>query len=211
MKSNNYFFCMLIYSWAFLLVWVSVSFSLRGMVFAGILLPIFVYLKYVNKQKPLSYLMLSGQFSLSGLVLGFFLGAIIAGTTALKASLLNSGTLYLLWPWEDLANIVVGASLVEEILFRGLLLQKLIDLLSFFRANIVTSLLFTAIHLPTWLADGFTCSEIYSIAAYIFAFSLVLGYVFYRSRSLWAPIAMHAANNYAALAALGLVYTSPYL
>jgi len=190
---------------------VSVYYSYRGMVLAGVILPILIYLKYADKKKPLSYLLLSGQFSFTGFALGLLFGTVIVGTTALRAALTNSGSLYLMWPWEDLASIVLGASLTEEILFRGFLLQNFLGLLPFLQANILTSLMFTAVHLPTWLADGLTGWEIYSNAAYIFIFSCLLGYVFCRSRSLWTPIVLHAANNYSALAALGFVYISPYL
>lgn len=210
MKISNYKLCLIVYSWSFLLVGLSVYYSLRGAISAGIILPIYSYLKYVDKTSPTSYLLLSGRHSITGLAWGLLLGFIITGTTAFTASF-YSGSLYLIWPWEDLANIVIIASLVEEILFRGFLLQKLLEVLPFYNATIITSLLFTVIHFPTWFCNGVNGADIYIEAAYIFVFSTLLSFVFYRTKSLWTSIILHAANNYSALAALGLAYTSPYL
>jgi len=64
--------------------------------------------------------------------------------------------------------------IIEEIPYRGFMLQKLAERLGFWRANLITSLLFLAIHLPGWIA-----------------------------LQLWAPILTHSANDFLSFVVFG--------
>jgi membrane protease YdiL (CAAX protease family) len=94
-------------------------------------------------------------------------------------------------------NSIIGTSFlvgfIEEIPYRGFMLQKFAERLGFWRATLVTSLLFVAIHVPGWLAlHQFRVGT----AASIFVIGVVLALALKWSRSLWAPIIAHSANDF---------------
>ncbi len=84
--------------------------------------------------------------------------------------------------------VIVAAPLCEEFVFRGILLQRWATKWSPPIALILTSLLFGALHL-----------NIVGIGL----LGLVAGVLYYQTKSLWAPIALHAINN--TIASLSLV------
>ena len=79
--------------------------------------------------------------------------------------------------------VVLVAPLVEEIVFRGIVLASLRERWGDRAAILVSSLVFAALHL-----------NLFSFLP-IFAVALVLGALFVRSRSLWVNIACHSAFN----------------
>jgi membrane protease YdiL (CAAX protease family) len=95
-------------------------------------------------------------------------------------------------------GLVVGAPLVEEFIFRGLLLRGWwVARRGRLWAIPLTSILWTALHVQYDLP----------VLAYIFLLGIVLGYARILSGNLWIPIAMHAANN--ALATWEVLRLSP--
>ncbi|MEL6777732.1 MAG: CPBP family intramembrane glutamic endopeptidase [Cyanobacteria bacterium J06597_16] len=82
--------------------------------------------------------------------------------------------------------LVVYAPLVEELVFRGILLQRWGTKWGLRRGVMASSVLFGLLHLNNPL--GLTL------------FGLVMGLLYVRSRSLWVPIVCHALNNMAAVA-----------
>jgi len=87
----------------------------------------------------------------------------------------------------------------EEILFRGFILGKLSETTSFARANVITSILFIAIHQPNWLwVNGFQ-PWIPVVSGGIFILSLLLGWLVQRTNSLYPAIAGHIINNFIAI------------
>lgn len=85
-------------------------------------------------------------------------------------------------------GIVILAPLGEELLFRGFL-QKFLEehWEDVTRAVLVTSLFFAIIHLnPFWLIQ-------------IYILGVILGYLAWRTGSIWAGFILHAANNLLAL------------
>jgi membrane protease YdiL (CAAX protease family) len=85
----------------------------------------------------------------------------------------------------------------EEWLYRGYLLPAITGAGTPFRtANVVTSLLFVAIHLVGWAFQGaFLANTLSVYPLTIFVLSLALGYLRHRTGSLVASILMHAGNN----------------
>ena len=73
--------------------------------------------------------------------------------------------------------------ITEEIAFRGLIQHWLHTVLKPWRAILLTSALFTALHLSAL------------IAPYIFLLGLLLGWVKWKSRSLYPSMLMHIAHN----------------
>lgn len=113
-------------------------------------------------------------------------------------------------PWLTFAqclNTVCIAGFVEEILFRGYFLQKIKASFSFWKANLFVSVLFVSIHFPIWYmnADKMARGSIAwaQLITFIFGFSLLQGWLFRKSNSLWPCILLHMMNNFMALALIG--------
>lgn len=80
----------------------------------------------------------------------------------------------------DVILLVIIAPVVEEVLFRGILLQRWSRKWGIRGGVIASSTLFAILHLGM-------------LGAFLFA--LALSAIYMRTRSLWIPIAVHAANN----------------
>ncbi|MDH3584508.1 MAG: CPBP family glutamic-type intramembrane protease, partial [Phycisphaerae bacterium] len=102
--------------------------------------------------------------------------------------------------WGLVAVAVIGAPLVEEIVFRGLLqtaLRHARIVLRRWGVIVVASAVFTGIHVGA--------ADWHAMPA-LFVLSLGLGFLYERTGSLWAPILMHALFN-ASQIALTLLLT----
>jgi uncharacterized protein len=86
--------------------------------------------------------------------------------------------------------MIVAAPVLEEFVFRGILLQRWATKWNPPIALVLTSLLFGALHV-----------NIVGIGL----LGLVAGLLYYQTKSLWAPIALHAINN--TIASLSLLPT----
>ena len=85
--------------------------------------------------------------------------------------------------------------LLEELFFRGFLMTELLDLLRLSRAVALSSLLFAGIHIVYWLTQGATAQAIATNAAACFAFSLLAGWLFAKTRSIWPSTCARIVNN----------------
>ena len=131
-------------------------------------------------------------------------------TGALIGLALISGIVGLLWSagvlritgmtWHDLLAPMAEmtlAAVLEELLFRGVLLRILVGWLSLWPAFAISSLLFGLAHLPT---EGFSAVAFLAImvaGALLSAAYLVHG-------RLWLPIGLHFGWNFATTAIFGL-------
>jgi uncharacterized protein len=161
--------------------------------------PALGFARWVRHSKPGRYLGISvvptaRQWLFSWMVISLFVLAII-GIETLRGikSLHISGTSFSITA-VGLLSYVVSPTL-EEILFRGLVLKELGTLMSGGLANLVTSLLFVGIHLPYWLSHGGVTAGLIANSLGIFVFSLVAGWLYLRSASVWPPVCAHIANN----------------
>jgi membrane protease YdiL (CAAX protease family) len=84
--------------------------------------------------------------------------------------------------------------LVEEIGARGFILSWLSKGRPFWRANLIASALFVAMHIGHWYHIGMRWEMLPSAIA-IFVMSLVLGYVTCLSGTMWIAFALHLFNN----------------
>ena len=98
--------------------------------------------------------------------------------------------------FRDLLYMVCFVGLGEELLFRGLVQRDAMKALGWKWGLILASLLFAVMHL-TWR----------SIPELVFVFfgGLVLGYLYYKTKSLVAPIVMHGVGNVILVAILPYV------
>lgn len=88
---------------------------------------------------------------------------------------------------------LVNVALVEEIIFRGIFYSSFLEMVSPVRASVLTSVLFTAMHLPRiWFQN-----EIWFVSlGCLFALSLFLCLLFYWSRNVLLAGIMHFFMNY---------------
>lgn len=90
------------------------------------------------------------------------------------------------------ALLMAGVALAEELLFRGVLFQRLIDGLGVWPAQVLTALLFVLTHLNNPGMEGAT--RIWA-GCNIFLASVLFGLAFIRTRSLAMPIGIHFMAN----------------
>lgn len=195
------------YIWVYLVVWATVQGAIVYGSFAiGTLLPVLLYLYYVDKKNLCDYLQLRIEKWLGGIGWGIGFGLLLAGVSLTKAILIGEGRLGFDWPIDYWLHSVIVASTVEELFFRGFLLNKLTESGNFLNANLIVSLLFIVIHIPVWCADGSLGWDMLNNSIYIGTLSGIFGYLYYRTQSLWTPVILHAANNYLTLVTIGMVY-----
>ncbi|ARS34104.1 CPBP family intramembrane glutamic endopeptidase [Pontibacter actiniarum] len=80
-------------------------------------------------------------------------------------------------------TVVVAAPVLEEVVLRGQLLRSLLHKYSAAKAITWSSIMFAVIHMNPWQGVG------------AFVLGLFLGWIYYRTRSLWACIFFHFVNN----------------
>ncbi len=89
----------------------------------------------------------------------------------------------------------VPSAFSEELMFRGLVLTELTERWGFWRGNLVSSALFVAMHWQYRLwSDGVGLGVVADAPA-LFAIALALGFVTWRTGSIWPAVVFHAANN----------------
>lgn len=158
----------------------------------------FLYIRFIVGARPLAYLHLTGNI-LRGIVWGLIASLGIFVLFFLP-QLLRGVTPHLSLSFDDWLNSVILVGVLEEIPFRGLILQQLERWMSFLNAALLTSLLFVSIHVPLWIATGVHPFPNMVVGAVtVFILSYVYCYVFKLSGSLWGSIIAHSAYNLLAL------------
>lgn len=155
-------------------------------------LPVLLLLK-----NPLDYLKLKQNVA-KGLLVGLSIG--------LSLLLLRVLGLYLWKGTIDLdlqlnphlwLEVILFVGLSEEVVFRGFLLQKIEDISSFWTANIITTLLFILQHIPYWiLLHKYELAQLPNLILSVLWLSLLFGFVFKKTKSLWSCIIIHSINNF---------------
>lgn len=85
--------------------------------------------------------------------------------------------------------------MLEELLFRGFVLNRLWQRVSFTWANPIASTLFTLVHWPNWLwSSGFQTGQV-GASLSIFILAVFLGYLMRWTNSPWPCMVAHAINN----------------
>jgi len=113
--------------------------------------------------------------------------------------LINLDVLFI--AWIIVTNVI--NSFMEEGLFRGLMMRQFMTSLSFFKANLMQSILFGVWHI-IWPLKALYTGEIgiigtvlysvqYVISTFIMAY--VMGYLFFKTGSLWSTITWHTVWN----------------
>lgn len=154
-------------------------------------LPVLLFLRFVDRVDPFEYLQLRRN-SLRGLLvalvfslLNFFLSVSQFGWPQHAARL----------TWNNILSTSLLIGIVEEIPFRGFIFKKLNESYSLVVAAFLSALLFLAIHMPGWISlHLFTVHN----AIFVFVFGLLMVLVFRLAKSLWGPIVAHSLNDFMA-------------
>lgn len=78
----------------------------------------------------------------------------------------------------------------EEVLFRGVIQSRLVDVYNETAGIVVTSLIFAVAHVPAYLGEGLELS-----LAILFSLSLVIGWLYERTDNLVVPALVHGVYN----------------
>lgn len=151
----------------------------------------YLYIKFCYKENPLEILKLNKNIG-KGVLNGIVVSAVIA-FLGIIIYLFSKGNIHLRGlNTKDLFVTFVFAGFMEEVAFRGMILGKLVQLMNFKKANILTSLLFTFIHMPQSIASGTILTQaVLSSLVIIFIWSIIYGVLVKKSNSLWAAIIPH--------------------
>ena len=169
------------------LAYALINLTIRGLVWV---LPVFVYLRWVERVRPSTYLKLRKHW-LRGLLVGLGFSGLNFLIYLAQHGLPRLGDRGLGWNSILSTSLLIG--FVEELPYRGLIFQKLNECWSFPAAALLSSLLFLTIHLPGWLSLHIYRTQ---IAIFVFVFGLLMAILFRCANSLWAPIVSHSLNDF---------------
>jgi len=93
-----------------------------------------------------------------------------------------------LWPWIIL--FVLSNGFMEELLYRGLFLQKYEPFLGKGKSNILTAIVFALLHTQVTYA-----AEMFQFLVIVLILSLIWGFLIQKSESLWGAVLFHAAGD----------------
>jgi membrane protease YdiL (CAAX protease family) len=124
--------------------------GLRAVIFVG---PVLIYLRYVERAPALEFLAMNKPRKNAAWVLALT-GALFVVWHLLLDGVIGDGRINGAAPAVVLFTVLSPATLVEEVYFRGFLLNKFWQVTSFWRANLASSSLFALIHFSGWFALG---------------------------------------------------------
>jgi uncharacterized protein len=161
--------------------------------------PAAVFAWWIRRESPIRAMRL-GLPTLSAVPLAAAITAVYLAGVAFDVARKHGTTLAQLGgalAERGLANFAGGlpSAFAEEALFRGLVLTELAECWGFWPANAVSGVIFVSMHWPhrIW-RDGFG-PGVFADAPALFAIALALGFVAWRTGSIWPAVLFHAANN----------------
>lgn len=166
------------------------TFLTEGIRVLFFIVPILFFLKHVDGVSPISFLKLNVQIvknTKKGMIIGLLCVIWAIVTIGYQHVNFDIGIKY----WAT--ALIVGFA--EEIPFRGFLLQKLEEKLSFLKANCLSAFLFMAIHFPSYIFHNNKNMFIDGIS--VFIWGLVFGFIFNRTKSLLPGIISHSTYDLA--------------
>jgi membrane protease YdiL (CAAX protease family) len=152
-------------------------------------LPACLYLRYIDHVNVVDYLQLRRHWR-RGLIVGLMLSVLnVVGTVARHGP---SDWSRVDVTWNNILGTSILVGVFEEIPFRGFMLQKLQERLSFEVSTAVSSLLFVGAHVPGWILLGSLTAH---NVIFVFVFGTIMAIVLRYSGSLWASIVSHSLND----------------
>jgi membrane protease YdiL (CAAX protease family) len=159
------------------------------------LAPAYIYVRWIRGAPALKYLGISvvpsgREWNVAALVTALYLGSVVGLEVAIGGK-----SLHLSLPTSFAFDFLAASALIEEILFRGLVLHEFSRRFSGVPANIIASLLFVGVHWPYWLWSRGPGIGVLADSVGVFLASLLFGWLYLRTRSIWPCFVAHVANN----------------
>lgn len=154
------------------------------------MLPTYLYVRYVLREDVAHYLKLTPHI-LRGIGWGL-LATLLLFLILIAPTLFLHGVVISSLHVDDWLNGVALVGLLEEILFRGVILQHLLKRTGWWQASAMTSLLFVLIHVPLWVSTAMPLPSVLVNVFVVFTLSYVFCYLVYKSGSLWSSIIAHS-------------------
>jgi len=173
--------------------------ALRAVIFVG---PVFLYLRYIERAPALESLRVSRPHANFAWVLPLA-GTLFVMWYLLLDQVFGDGILAGAAPAVVLFTILSPATLVEEIFFRGFLLNKFWQATGFWQANLASSSLFALVHFPGWFVLDRAMPLVAADALGLVVFGMVFGWAMKKTGSLWTAYILHALNNLLVVVVLG--------
>lgn len=98
---------------------------------------------------------------------------------------------------RGLVNVIgaLPSAFAEEVMFRGLVLTEMAERWGFWLANVAGAALFVAMHWPYRAWRYGLGLDVVADAPALLLIALVLGFITWRSGSIWPAVIVHTANN----------------
>jgi uncharacterized protein len=156
-----------------------------------------------DRQNPLRIMKASTRVDWRGLLIGTGVSIIYLSGIILFEYITSQHTLTALLQAAPLTILgtlagVFFSPVSEELFFRGFVLPKLNENMSFWAANLVQAGLFGAIHWPNWIWTGGMHWSLVTTSASILLLGLLFGWLTRRTNSIWPAVGVHIANNFLA-------------
>ncbi len=162
--------------------------------------PVFIYLRLIGIHNPLDFLKFKNNW-VKGIGWGILLSLIwVALRVILFCVVMGDKTIsFQIGAYLWIATLVSG--FFEEISFRSVILQQLSEQITFWKANVISTIIFLAYHIPTWFVQGFP-NLIPNCFSVIFL-GLVWGYLFKKTKSIWTSTIFHILHNLSVVIGIG--------
>ena len=162
--------------------------------------PVFITLG-VSRLRPFRYLKLTTPLNKKGLMIGALVTLVWLSLVVLGEALFsgrNAGAMLAARSSEWLGMLagVFISPISEEILFRGFILNRLSESLSFWKANLISALLFMFAHWPYWVSKNGFATRVIKDSVNVFLLGCLFGWLMKKTNSLWPAIGAHIANNF---------------
>lgn len=152
------------------------------------IIPVFLFLKYVDSVRPTSFLKLNKDI-VKKIMTGILVGIIFLVWVFLRDYyIMHKHVNFYIGIGRWMTVLVVGFA--EEISFRGFLLQKIEGITGFWKANCISALMFMLAHYPSYIYHMNKNMFVEGIT--VFIMGLIFGYLLKRTKSLWPSIISHS-------------------
>lgn len=157
------------------------------------IVPVWLYIRCYLHANPIEYLKMNNNLK-KGLFWGIFLSLLLGLYFAFEVYILTDQSFNFNLSLGSYLNGVLLVGITEEIVFRGLILQEMNKRLVFWKANIITALLFLIIHYAIWIYEG-VFFDLWS-HIYVFLVGIIFGLVYKKTDSIWSVVILHSFHNF---------------
>lgn len=160
----------------------------EGMRITVWIIPVILFLRYIDFKKPVSFLKLDKDVARK-ILIGVLISVVFLIWVILRDyCIMHRQINFNIGIGKWMTVLVVGFA--EEILFRGFLLQKVEAAKGFWKANFISAFMFMLAHFPSYIYHANNNMIIEGIN--IFVMGVIFGYILKRTRSLWPGIVSHS-------------------